>query len=368
MFDRSKLEALRAKYAGAKEIDVAPADFRKPLAAWLDDSNRRPIPYAGVSTLLDAPHRPEAPDAPNFGGLDVALVGVPMDLGVTNRSGARFGPRAVREVERIGPYNHVLKVAPKGECNLADIGDVPFRSRFTLDGAIEDIAGFYARMYAAGVRPLAVGGDHSITYPILKVLGHDRPVGLVHIDAHCDTMGPIEDTKFHHGGPFRQAVLEGVLDPERTIQIGIRGPAELFWGFSYDSGMTVLHIDEIAKQGIDNVIRRARQVVGEGPTYISFDVDGLDPAFAPGTGTPEVGGLTPREAQAILQGLKGIDVIGGDVVEVAPQYDPTSNTAMVAAQMLFEILSLTVLGRRFKRRDASLVARAARLFGAAPTG
>jgi guanidinopropionase len=296
------------------------------------------------------------------------LVGVPMDLGVTNRPGARFGPRAVREVERIGPYNHALKIAPKAECNIADIGDVPFRSRFDLGKSIEDISGFFARMYAAGVRPLAVGGDHSITFPILKVLGHDRPVGLIHIDAHCDTMGELEDTKFHHGGPFRQAVLEGVLDPERTIQIGIRGPAELFWGFSYESGMTVMHIDEVARTGVDAVVRKARQVVGDGPTYISFDVDGIDPAYAPGTGTPEVGGLTPREVQAILQGLKGIDVVGGDVVEVAPQYDPTNNTAMVGAQMLFEILSLVVLGRRFRRRDASLLSRAARLFGAAPAG
>ncbi len=200
------------------------------------------------------------------------------------------------------------------------------------------------------MRPLSVGGDHSITYPILKALGHDRPVGLVHIDAHCDTMGEIEGSKFHHGGPFRQAVLAGVLDPERTIQIGIRGPAEIFWGFSYKSGMTVLHIEDVDRIGIDAVVEKAREVVGDGPTYISFDVDGLDPAFTPGTGTPEAGGLTPREAQAILHGLKGIDIIGGDVVEVAPQYDPTSNTAMVGAQMLFEIFSLMVLAPKLARR------------------
>ena len=174
------------------------------------------------------------------------------------------------------------------------------------------------------MRPLSVGGDHSVTYPILKALGAEPPVGLVHIDAHCDTMGEIDGSKFHHGGPFRQAVLAGALDPERTIQIGIRGPAEVFWGFSYDSGMTVLHIEDVDRLGIDGVVAKAREVVGDGPTYISFDVDGLDPAFAPGTGTPEAGGLTPREAQAILHGLKGLDIIGGDVVEVAPQYDPTS--------------------------------------------
>jgi agmatinase len=266
-----------------------------------------------------------------------------MDLGVTNRAGARLGPRAVRDVERIGPYNHRLEIVPRAECKAADIGDVPLRSRFSLDSCIEDIEAFYRRIQAAAVRPLSVGGDHSITYPILKALGHERPVGLVHIDAHCDTMGEIDGSKFHHGGPFRQAVLAGVLDPERTIQIGIRGPAEIFWGFSYESGMTVLHIEDVDRIGVGGVAERAREVVGDGPTYISFDVDGLDPAFTPGTGTPEAGGLTPREAQAILHGLKGIDIVGGDVVEVAPQYDPTTNTAMVGAQMLFEIFSLMVL-------------------------
>jgi guanidinopropionase len=346
MFDKTKLEALRAKYLGAKETEVAPAEFREALSLVFGSSYRRAMPFAGISTLLDLPYRPEAPELPDFGGLDVALVGVPMDLGVTNRAGARFGPRAVRDVERIGPYNHALCVVPKAECKAADIGDVPMRSRFSLDSCIEDIETFYRRIQAAGARPLSVGGDHSITYPILKALGHERPVGLVHIDAHCDTMGEIDGSKFHHGGPFRQAVLAGVLDPERTIQIGIRGPAEIFWGFSYESGMTVLHIEDVDRIGIDGVVEKAREVVGDGPTYISFDVDGLDPAFTPGTGTPEAGGLTPREAEAILHGLKGTDIVGGDVVEVAPQYDPTTNTAMVGAQMLFEIFSLMVLAPR----------------------
>jgi guanidinopropionase len=351
MFDKARLDALRAKYDGAKETEVAPEKFKKPLSLVFGSAYRRAMPYAGVSTLLDAPYRPDAPDLPDFAGLDVALVGVPMDLGVTNRAGARFGPRAVRDVERIGPYNHALEVVPRGECNVADIGDVPLRSRFSLDASIEDIATFYARIRAAGVRPVSVGGDHSITYPILKALGAERPLGLVHIDAHCDTMGEIDGSKFHHGGPFRQAVLAGALDPERTIQIGIRGPAEIFWGFSYESGMTVLHIEDVDRLGIAGVVEKARAVVGDGPTYISFDVDGLDPAYAPGTGTPEAGGLTPREAQAILHGLRGLDIVGGDVVEVAPQYDATTNTAMVGAQMLFEIFSLLVLGPHFRRRD-----------------
>ncbi len=350
MFDKAKLDALRSKYQNAKETEVAPERFRAPLAQIFGSAYRRPMPYAGIPTLLDEPYRPQAAGRPDFAGLDVALIGVPMDLGVTNRPGARFGPRALREIERIGPYNHALEIIPRARCTVADIGDVPMRSRDSLDQSIEDIAAFYDCVREAGVCPVSAGGDHSISFPILKALGAERPVGLVHIDAHCDTMGAIDGSKFHHGGPFRQAVLAGALDPERTIQIGIRGPAEIFWGFSYDSGMTVLHIEDVDRLGIAAVIEKARAVVGDGPTYISFDVDGLDPAYAPGTGTPEAGGLTPREAQAILHGLKGLDIIGGDVVEVAPQYDAGSNTAMVGAQMLFEIFSLVTLGPNFPRR------------------
>ena len=171
MFDKAKLEALRAKYLGAKETEVAPAEFREALSLVFGSSYRRAMPFAGISTLLDLPYRPEAPELPDFGGLDVALVGVPMDLGVTNRAGARLGPRAVRDIERIGPYNHRLGVVPRAECKAADIGDVPMRSRFSLDSCIEDIETFYRRIQSAGVRPLSVGGDHSITYPILKALG-----------------------------------------------------------------------------------------------------------------------------------------------------------------------------------------------------
>jgi agmatinase len=181
-----------------------------------------------------------------------------------------------------------------------------------------------------------VGGDRP---------GGTGPVGLVHIDAHCDTGGPYEGSRFHHGGPFRQAVLDGVLDPERTIQIGIRGSAEYLWEFSHDAGMTVVHVEAVAERGVAAVIAQARQVVGDGPVYVSFDVDSIDPGFAPGTGTPEVGGLTPREVLQILRGLAGLDVVGGDVVEVAPAYDPTSNTAQIGAQMLFELLCLAVIAR-----------------------
>jgi agmatinase len=237
----------------------------------------------------------------------------------------------------------VHDTVPFAMVKAADVGDVPFRSRFSLDMSIEDIETYFTMVVSLGVKPLAVGGDHSITYPILKALGRQRPVGLIHFDAHCDTGGEYDHSKFHHGGPFRQAVLAGALDPLRTIQIGIRGPAEFLWEFSYDAGMTVLHIEDVEKMGSEAVIAAARRVVGDGPVYVSFDVDGLDPAFAPGTGTPEVGGLTPRESLTILRGLRGMNVIGGDVVEVAPQYDASTVTAQVAAQLLFEELALIAL-------------------------
>jgi agmatinase len=343
--DRKKLEKLRARYGANAPGHSHHPEFRRVMEKIFAGTDRRPKPYEGVSTFLGAPLRLDAPAQDDFGGLDVALIGVPMDLGVTNRAGARLGPRAVRGVERIGPYHHVHRMAPLSEARVADVGDVPFRSRFSLEDGIADIRAFFSRAAAAGVAPVSVGGDHSVSFPILAALGAARPLGLVHIDAHCDTSGPFEGAKFHHGGPFRNAVLAGAVDPERTIQIGIRGGAEYLWEFSYDSGMTIIHAEEVPRLGVPKLVKKMREVVGAGPAYVSFDVDSLDPAFAPGTGTPEVGGLSTREAMELVRGCAGLDVVGGDVVEVAPQYDATTNTAQVAAQMLFEILALVVLAR-----------------------
>jgi agmatinase len=342
MVDDVKLNRLRELYRDAKGGEMRDPHFRKIAEQQFQGGDRRKWPFADAATLVGAPYRPDARDLADFGGLEIALVGVPMDLGVTNRAGARLGPRAVRAVERIGPYEHVLKMAPLAEARVADIGDVPMRSRFSLESCHEDIEAFYRRLVEAGVVPLSVGGDHSISLPILKAVGARRPVGMLHIDAHCDTGGAYEGSKFHHGGPFRQAVLDGVLDPERVIQIGIRGASEYLWEFSYESGMTVIHAEEAVAMGMDVVVARAREVLGAGPVYVSFDVDSLDPGFAPGTGTPEVGGLSPREALAILRGVVGLDVVGGDVVEVAPQYDATSNTAQCGAQILFTMTGLAV--------------------------
>ncbi|ACI58108.1 agmatinase (plasmid) [Rhizobium leguminosarum bv. trifolii WSM2304] len=342
MNNPEKLARLRERYANASGGDIFDTEFAVVARSQFTTGDKRKWPFAGIPTLLDAPCRPEFQDLPDFGGLDIALLGVPMDLGVTNRNGSRFGPRAVRTVERIGPYDHVLKCAPFGMRKIADIGDVPMQSRYDLAQCHHDIEQFYKKLIAAGVSPLSVGGDHSITSSILRALGEKQPVGMIHIDAHCDTAGPYEGAKFQHGGPFRLAVLDGVLDPDRTIQIGIRGGAEYLWEFSYESGMTVIHAEEIKGIGMEALIARARQIVGTGPTYISFDIDSIDPGFAPGTGTPEVGGLMPREVLELLRGLKGLNVVGADVVEVAPQYDATTNTAQIAAQMLFTILCLMV--------------------------
>ncbi len=326
--DKKNLERLIKKYGG--HGDVLDARFKKAVSADVEGRGNRGMPYAGMPTLLDAPH------AEKFDGLDVALVGVPMDLGVTNRPGARFGPRALRTMERTGPYHHHLHLAPMTEIKVADVG-------YDLAASMTDIEEYYGKLVDADVRPLSVGGDHSITYPILKALGREAPVGLVHFDAHCDTAGEREGTKFTHAGPFRMAVLDGVLDPARCIQIGIRGGAEFLWEFSEDSGMTVIHVEEFIDLGVEAVTARAREVVGDGPVYVSFDIDSLDPSFAPGTGTPEVGGLSPLDVQRLFWGLAGLNVVGGDVVEVAPQYDSTTNTALTASQMLFEILCLMAL-------------------------
>lgn len=339
--DQEKLRRLRARYGDRGAFDGDDPVLLRAAREVQSQSpeGKRALPFSGVPTFLGLPH------AASAAGLDIAAVGVPMDLGVSNRSGARFGPRAVRTIERIGPYHPTLQGVPASRVRAADVGDVPFRSRYSLEQSLEDIERYYLALKALGVRPLSVGGDHSITYPILKALGKDAPLGLVHIDAHCDTMGGYDGSKFHHGGPFRLAVLDGVLDPDRTIQIGIRGASNMFWEFSHASGMTVIYMEDFLRMGVSAVIEKARAVVGDQPIYVSVDVDGFDPAYAPGTGTPEAGGLEAREGLALLRGLAGLEIAGADVVEVAPQYDPTTNTSQLAAQVLFEEFALMTLGR-----------------------
>ncbi|MBM3586060.1 MAG: agmatinase [Alphaproteobacteria bacterium] len=291
--------------------------------------------YSGIPTFMRTPLQADPT------GLDIALIGVPFDGGVTNRTGARHGPREMRNMSSLmRAIHHVTRVNPYSLCRIADIGDVAFTRLFELEAALDDIEAFYRRVHAAGVAPLTAGGDHSITYPIFKAIATDRPVGMVHVDAHTDTWDEFLGSKFTHGAPFRRAVEAGVLDPKRTVQIGIRGAqhTDAGWTFSAETGMRVIFMEEFTRIGVDKAIAEARRVVGDGPTYVSFDVDGLDPVYAPGTGTPEIGGLTTIEGQALVRGLRGLNLVGGDVVEVAPPFDQTGNTALVGATMMYEIL------------------------------
>lgn len=299
--------------------------------------------YQELATFMRAPFRPD------LDGVDIALYGVPYDGGVTNRAGARHGPREIRNQSSMcRTINHASGINPFELCNVADVGDVRFSEVFDNEACNDSIEAFVRRILEAGAVPLAAGGDHSITYPVFRAMASPaEPIGMVHIDAHCDTWGPFRGSKFHHGSPFRLAVEDGLLDPHRTIQIGIRGAQNWAdgWEFSQRSGMRVMFIEEFDELGVEGVIAEARRIVGDGPTYVSFDVDGLDPVYAPGTGTPEVGGITTREALSLLRGLRGLNLIGGDVVEVAPPFDPSGNTALVGATLMYEILCLLAEAR-----------------------
>jgi guanidinopropionase len=293
--------------------------------------------HTGIASFFRAPIAADPAEA------DIALIGVPFDGGVTHRSGARHGPRAVREQSTLlRRINAATGVAPFARARVRDLGDCWLEFPYELSGALDEIAAYYRAIHAAGAVPVSVGGDHSISLPILRGIAAHRPVGMVHIDAHCDTGDDYMGSRFHHGAPFRRAVEEGLLDPRRVIQIGIRGTTNDpdMWGFSSASGMRVLGIDEFTDQGWALAAAEARRVVGEKPAYLTFDIDSLDPAEAPGTGTPEAGGITAREALRLLRGLRGIDFIGGDLVEVAPSFDPGTITAFNGASMLFEILCL----------------------------
>ena len=305
--------------------------------------------YTGVPTFLRAPYEED------LANVDIGLVGVPFDGGVTNRPGARHGPREIRNQSSLMRRMHQSSgISPHDLARVADVGDAWVQSPFHLENSLDEIAEFFIRLNEASVTPLSAGGDHSITLPILRAIAKTGPVGMVHFDAHCDTGDDYLGSKFHHGAPFRRAVEEGLLDPQRTIQIGIRGSVNEpdIWKFSHDSGMRVIYMEEFYELGIKRVIDEARRVVGIGPTYISFDVDGLDPVYAPGTGTPEVGGFSSMEAQFMIRGLKGLNLIGGDVVEVAPPFDPSGNTALVGATMMFEILCVLADAWDQRQREA----------------
>lgn len=293
--------------------------------------------YMNIATFMRAPMIDDPSD------FDIALVGVPYDGAVTNRPGARHGPREVRNASSMMRAIHpTTRVNPYELRRVGDGGDVPFTRVYEVEAAHKDIEAFFAGFKAAGVITLAVGGDHSVTLPILRGLTTGSPVGLIHIDAHTDTWDEFMGSRYNHGAPFRRAVEEGLIDPSRTVQIGIRGAQNSMdgWEFSEAAGMRVIFMDEVTRIGVEAVAEEARRVVGDGPTYLSFDIDSLDPAFAPGTGTPEVGGLTTIESLTLLRALRGVPLMGADVVEVAPPFDPTGGTSLIAATLLYELLCL----------------------------
>ncbi len=305
--------------------------------------------FAGPITFMRLPNVSEP------AGLDIALVGVPWDGGTTNRAGARHGPRQIRDLSTLVRRVHPLSgVQPFKLCKCADLGDAPVNP-IDLHDTLKRVEDFFTSVHEAGVWPLTAGGDHLITLPIFRAIARERPLGMVHFDAHSDTNDRyFGDNPYTHGTPFRRAIEEGLLDPKRTVQIGIRGglytEGDNQWGL--EQGIRMITIDELYDLGVDAVIAEARRVVGDGATYVSFDVDGLDPVYAPGTGTPEIGGFTTFEAQKMLRGLRGLNLVGGDVVEVAPPFDPSGNTALVGATLMFEILCLLAEVRAQRRTEA----------------
>ena len=298
--------------------------------------------FAELATFMRVPYKPD------LAGVDIGICGVPFDGGATNRVGARHGPRAVRDLSTLmRATHHVHRINPFTLARIADVGDARIDSLFDNAIAERDLVAFFSRLADAGVTPLSVGGDHSITYAILKGIVRSGPVGLVHIDAHTDVLGPIQGVRFHHGAPFRNAIEDGLIDPARMVQIGIRGAhnSSEAWEFCARHGVRVIYIEEFDALGVAETVRVAREVVGAGPAYLSFDIDSLDPSIAPGTGTPEAGGLTMREAQGLVRGMRGLDLIGADVVEVAPPFDPGTNTALCAATIAYELLCLLAEAR-----------------------
>ncbi|WP_417532024.1 agmatinase [Marinobacter lipolyticus] len=273
--------------------------------------------------------------------LDAAFIGVPFDIGTSNRPGARLAPREIRDESRmLRPFNVSTGADPFNSLTVADIGDVPINT-FNLQKSIDIIEAFYDDVLGCGVAPLTMGGDHTIALPILRALRKKHgPIGVIHVDAHADINDHMFGESIAHGTPFRRAVEEGLLDGNRVVQIGLRGTGysanEYDW--SRDQGFRVVTAEECWHKSLTPLMEEVREKVSGGPVYISFDIDGLDPAFAPGTGTAEVGGLTVMQGIEIIRGARGLDIVGADLVEVSPPFDMSRNTSVVAANLLYEML------------------------------
>jgi guanidinopropionase len=291
--------------------------------------------FAGHSTFM------RLPAVETARGLDIALVGIPWDGGTTNRAGARHGPREVRNQSSLmRRAHHVSGIQPFSVANVADVGDLTVNP-IDLQDSLKSIESGIRAIVDEGAIPLSVGGDHLTTLPVLRAISRGRKLGLIHFDAHSDTNDRyFGDNLYTHGTPFRRAIEEGILDPGRIVQIGIRGSiyetGEHDWAKA--QGIRIIYMEEFVRRGAEAVMEEARAVVGEEPTYVTFDIDCIDPSMAPGTGTPEIGGFSTREAQQMVRLLDGVSIVGADVVEVAPPFDVANVTALAGATMLFELL------------------------------
>ncbi|WP_255720758.1 agmatinase [Acuticoccus kalidii] len=292
--------------------------------------------FGGPATMM------RLPSADSADGLDACFVGVPMDIGASNRSGTRHGPRQIRQEScNLRPFNMGTGARPFESLQVADIGDVAINT-FDLKDTVRRIEAAFDTIFATGATPLTMGGDHTLTYPILKAAAKRHgPVALIHIDAHADTNEQMFGEAIAHGTPFRRAYEDGCLDAAHTFQIGLRGtgysPADFDW--ARDKGFTVVQAEACWHKSLVPLMEEVRAKIGpDRPVYLTYDIDSLDPAFAPGTGTVEIGGLTTWQALEIVRGCRGLNLIGGDLVEVSPPYDPSGNTALIGANLLYEML------------------------------
>ncbi|MCC0015802.1 MAG: agmatinase [Rhodobiaceae bacterium] len=295
--------------------------------------------FAGVPTFMRLPH--VGLDDPRIGEVQVGLIGAPWDGGTTNRPGPRHAPRQLRDLSTMIRAQHgVTGVRPFELVNCADLGDVG-PNPADLNDSLKRFTRFYTRVRQEGILPLTAGGDHLCTLPILRGLAADRPLGMIHFDSHTDLFHSyFNGCMYTHGTPFRRSVEEGLLDPKRVVMIGIRGTAydSEDRDFAASVGIRVITIEEFFERGVDDVMAEARAIAGSGETYVSYDIDFIDPAFAPGTGTPEVGGPNSFQALQVVRGLDGVNIVGADVVEVSPPFDPSGGTAWLGVSIMFELL------------------------------
>lgn len=295
--------------------------------------------FAGVATFMRLPHVPL--EDPRIRDVAIGLIGAPWDGGTTNRPGPRHGPRQLRDLSTmIRAGNGATGVRPFEMVNCADLGDVAPNPADLMD-SLERFSKYYTQVKSAGITPLTAGGDHLCSLPILRGLASDAPVGMIHFDSHTDLFDSyFNGSKFTHGTPFRRAIEEGLLDPKRVVQIGIRGTSydTEDKNFARSVGIRLITIEEFFSRGVEDVMAEAREIVGQDPTYVSYDIDFVDPAFAPGTGTPEVGGPNSFQALQVVRELAGVNMIGADLVEVSPPFDASGGTAWLGISIMFELL------------------------------